>query len=144
MNIQEMCKAKAAALGMTYPELSEKSGIPLPTIRNFFSKASKAPSVYTAGPICAVLGISLDEAFAITDHMTPTEETLSAQNDTLQAHREELEHRVEFKAHAIKVLEDSLRFQKHVIYNLLVVIILLLCWCIYIDTHCLDFGFFRG
>lgn len=144
MNIQEMCKEKVAALGMTYVELAEKTGIPLQTIRNFFSKSSKAPSVYTVGPICAVLGVSLDEVFAITDHLTPTEEILSAQNDTLQAHREELEHRVEFKAHAIEVLEDSLRFQKHVIYNLLVVIILLLCWCIYIDTHCLDFGFFRG
>jgi len=144
MTLQDICKEKTQALNMTYPQIADETGIPLQTIRNFFSSSSKAPSINTAGPICKVLGISLDEYFGITDHLTPTEETLSAKNDTLRAHREELEHRVEGKAHTIELLERSLRFRRHIIYNLMAIIVLLLIWAIYLDSHCLDFGFWRG
>lgn len=143
-NIQDLCKQKKDALGLTQQDIVDRTGVPAATVKNFFASASKAPSVYTVGPICKLLGISLDEYFGITDHLTPTEETLSAKNDTLRAHREELEHRVEGKAHTIEVLERALRFRRHVIYNLMAVIILLLIWAIYLDSHCLDFGFWRG
>lgn len=76
MNIQELCRIRKEELKLTYQDISDASGVPLSTVQNFFSKLSKAPSIYTVAPICKVLGISLDEVFEITEHLTPTEETL--------------------------------------------------------------------
>lgn len=36
MTLQETCKAKAQALGVTYQEISDATNIPLQTVRNFF------------------------------------------------------------------------------------------------------------
>lgn len=70
MNIQELCKIRKEELKLTYHDISDASGVPLSTVQNFFSKMSKAPSIYTVAPICKVLGISLDEVFEITEHLT--------------------------------------------------------------------------
>lgn len=78
MNIQEVCRIRKEDLKLTYQDISDVSGVPLSTVQNFFSKFSKAPSIYTVAPICKALGISLDEAFGISEHLTPTEETLQA------------------------------------------------------------------
>lgn len=43
MTIQEVCKAKRNALGMTIQDIAEASGIPPSTVNNFFTHASKAP-----------------------------------------------------------------------------------------------------
>lgn len=135
--IQDICKQKARALGQTYQEISDEAGVPLQTVRNFFSSASKSPSIYTAGPICKVLGISLDEYFVITDRLTPTEETLTA-------HRDELEHHVDSQDHAIARLEKSVIFGRHIILGLLAVVAILIIWCVYLDMSCYDIGFWRG
>ena len=70
MTIQDLCRDKKAALHMTSQDIADQSGVPLSTVNNFFANASKAPSINTAGPICAVLGISIDEFFGITDKLT--------------------------------------------------------------------------
>lgn len=144
MTLQEICKAKAQSLGVTYQQISDGTGIPLQTIRNFFSRSSKAPSINTAGPICKFLGVSLDGYFTITARLTPTEETLSAKNDTLKAHREELEQRVESKDRTIDMLWKGIRIRNHIMVHLIIVAVILLLWCIYLDAHCLDFGLWRG
>ena len=102
------------------------------------------------GPICRLLGISLDEYFRITDHLTPTEEvlnaqndTLSAKNDTLRAHRDELEQQLESHGRTIDMMWHGVRLRNHVICVLLGIVVLLLVWCIYIDIHCADYGFLR-
>lgn len=84
MTIQEVCKAKRNALGMTIQDIAEASGIPPSTVNNFFTHASKAPYISTVGPICAVLGVSLDEFYGIGDHLTASEETLQAEKDGLE------------------------------------------------------------
>lgn len=137
MDLQQICKDKKDALGLTQQDIAERAGIPAATVKTFFSHASKAPSVYTVGPICKVLGISLDEYFDISEQLTPTEETLKTKQD-------EMQQRLRVKAHTIETLEQALRFRRHIIYNLMAAVILLLVWCIYIDMHCLEFGFFRG
>lgn len=144
MTLQDICKAKAQALGVTYPQISSEAGVPLQTVRNFFSSASKAPSVNTAGPICKFLGVSIDAYCGIGDRLTPTEETLSAKNDTLRAHREELQQRVDSKDKTIDMMWHGVRLRNHVICVLLGIVVLLLLWCIYIDIHCADYGFWRG
>lgn len=94
--------------------------------KNFFSRASKAPSVYTVAAICKVLGISLDEVFGISEHLTPTEETLQARNDELERH-------VDAKADMIEIMRRGVRIRNVVIAIMFVIIVLLAAWCLYID-----------
>lgn len=143
MTLQDVCKAKAQALAVTYPQISDKTGIPLQTVRNFFSNSSKAPSINTAGPICEFLGVSLDEYYGITDHMTPTEETLSAKNDTLKAHREELEQRLASKDKTIGILLRGIRTRNHIMLFMGAIIAILLVWAVSADLACGDIGLFR-
>lgn len=107
------------------------------TVQNFFSKLSKAPSIYTVAPICKVLGISLDEVFGITEHLTPTEETLQARNDELERH-------VDAKADMIEIMRRGVRIRNGVVVILFIVVALLAAWCLYIGLHCADYGFWRG
>lgn len=136
MTIQELCREKKNALGMTAQDIADASGVPLSTVNNFFAHASKSPALYTTAGICAALGVSLDAFFDIGDHCTATEETLQAEKDGL-------EKRLSNKKETVELLKKSLRFQRHVIYILLAVIVILLIWCVYIDMHCADYGFWR-
>lgn len=143
LNLQELCRQRKEALGLTRQEIAESAGVPEATVKNFLSHASKAPSVYTVGPICAALGISLDEYFGITDHMSPTEETLSAKNDTLKAHREELEQRVVSKDKTINILLRGIRTRNHIMLFMGAIIVILLVWAASTDLACGDIGLFR-
>jgi transcriptional regulator with XRE-family HTH domain len=113
-------------LKLTYQDISDVSGVPLSTVQNFFSKFSKAPSIYTVVPICKSLGISLDEVFDISEHLTPTEETLQARNDELERH-------VDAKADMIEIMRRGVRIRNGVIAVMFVIIVLLAAWCLYID-----------
>ena len=96
------------------------------TVKNFFSRVSKAPSVYTVAAICKVLGISLDEEFGISEHLTPTEETLQARNDELERH-------VDAKADTIEIMRRGVRIRNGVIAILFLITVFLAAWCVYID-----------
>ena len=137
MNIQELCRIRKEELKLTYQDISDASGVPLSTVQNFFSKMSKAPSIYTVAPICKVLGISLDEIFGISEHLTPTEETLQARNDELERH-------VDAKADTIEIMRRGVRIRNGVILFLFIAVVLLAAWGLYIDMHCVDYGFWRG
>lgn len=137
MNIQELCRFRKEELKLTYQDISDASGVPLSTVQNFFSKLSKAPSIYTVAPICKVLGISLDEIFGISEHLTPTEETLQARNDELERH-------VDAKADTIEIMRRGVRIRNGVILFLFIAVVLLAAWGLYIDLHCVDYGFWRS
>ena len=124
-------------LRLTHQDIADKAGLPLQTVKNFFSRASKSPSVYTVAAICRVLGISLDEVFGITEHLTPTEETLQARNDELERH-------VDAKADTIEIMRRGVRIRNGVILILFIAVLLLAAWCVYIDLHCTDYGLWRG
>lgn len=97
------------------------------TINNFFAAASKLPSVSTAGAICAVLGVSLDRFYGISD--TPA-----------QIMTERLDHKDE----VIAGLKRADKMHRRIIYALLIVIILLLIYGITLDVLNPDMGLFRG
>lgn len=137
MNIQEVCKIRKAELKLTYQEISDTSGVPLSTVQNFFSKFSKAPSIYTVAPICKALGISLDEVFGISERLTRNEETLQARNAELERH-------VDAKEDMIEIMRRGVHIRNAVIFILFVVVVLLTAWCVYVDLHCADYGFWRG
>jgi len=137
MNIQELCRIRKEGLKLTYHDISDASGVPLSTVQNFFSKMSKSPSIYTVAPICKALGISLDEIFGITEHLTPTEETLQARNNELERH-------VDAKADMIEIMRRGVRIRNGVVLILFIMVVLLAAWSLYIDMHCVDYGFWRG
>ena len=137
MNIQKRCQEQKDLLRLTHQDIANKAGLPLQTVKNFFSRASKSPSVYTVAAICKVLGISLDEGFGISEHLTPTEETLQARNDELERH-------VDAKADTIEIMRRGVRIRNGVVAIMFVIIVLLTVWCVYIDFHCIDYGFWRG
>lgn len=124
-------------LRLTHQDIADKAGLPLQTVKNFFSRASKSPSVYTVAAICKVLGISLDESFGISEHLTPTEETLQARNYELERH-------VDAKTDTIEIMRRGVRIRNVVIAIMFVIIAMLAVWCVYIDFHCIDYGFWRG
>ena len=137
MTIQDLCRDKKAALHMTAQDIADQSGVPLSTVNNFFANASKAPSINTAGPICAVLGISLDEYFDIGDHYTATEETLQAEKVGLEKH-------LSSKRQIITMMEQGVRTRNRIIAALLVLLFLVAMYALYLDFHCVQIGFWRG
>ena len=132
MNIQEVCRIRKEELKLTYQDISAVSGVPLSTVQ-----FSKSPSIYTVAPICKSLGVSLDEAFGISEHLTPTEETLQARNDELERH-------VDAKTDTIEIMRRGVRIRNGVIAIMFLIIVFLAVWCVYIDFHCIDYGFWRG
>ena len=73
----------------------------------------------------------------ISEHLTPTEETLQARNDELERH-------VDAKADMIEIMRRGVRIRNGVIAIMFFIIVLLAAWCVYIDFHCIDYGFWRG
>lgn len=143
MTIQELCREKKNALGMTAQDIADASGVPLSTVNNFFAHASKSPALYTTAGICAALGVSLDAFFCIGDHCTATEETLQAEKDGLEKRLSNKRETIDVQNHTITVMEKGLRIRNCVILVMGVAIVLLLCWCVFVDMHALNIGFWR-
>ena len=69
--LQDICREAKNEQHLTYANIAEKSGIVEKTVQNFFGSSSKLPPVYTAGPICRALGVSLDKYFEIVSNDKP-------------------------------------------------------------------------
>lgn len=143
MDLWEMCRTKKENLNLTMQEIADSAGLPVGTVKKFFSAASKSPSVYTVAPICKVLGVSLDGYFSIGDHLTANEKTLRERADGL-------EHRLENKRQTIGLMETELHNLRHsvklyrwIIFGLSLLIVGLIVWCIWEDIHCADYGIWR-
>jgi len=71
--IKDLCKERKDALRCTNQQIADDANMSVHTVNSYFSSASKAPSVYTVGPICAALGVSLDKYFGIAQKETSEE-----------------------------------------------------------------------
>lgn len=80
-SLKELCRESRNRQNITIQDLSDKTGIPISTLGNFFAAKSKAPNVYNAGAICAALGVSLDRYFGITEVLSPEEQLHQMQHD---------------------------------------------------------------
>ncbi len=143
MDLWEICRTKKENLNLTMQEIADSAGLPVGTVKKFFSAASKSPSVYTVAPICRVLGVSLDEYFEITDRLTMSEEVLNAKNDTLRAHKKELEKHLVDNDKTMKIMMDGVRTRNRIIAALLVLLCLIAMYALYLDFHCVQLGFWR-
>lgn len=144
MTLQEICAERRKKLGITYQQIADQSNLPLSTVKNFFSAKSKTPAITTAGPICKVMGVSIDEFCGITDKLTMSEEVLSAKNDTLRAHKKELEKHLVDNSKTMKIMMDGVRTRNRIIAALLVLLCLVAMYALYLDFHCVQIGFWRG
>ena len=144
MDLWEICRTKKENLNLTMQEIADSAGLPVGTVKKFFSATSKSPSVYTVAPICRVLGVSLDEYFEITDRLTMSEEVLNAKNDTLRAHKKELEKHLVDNDKTMKIMMDGVRTRNRIIAALLVLLCLIAMYALYLDFHCAQLGFWRG
>ena len=131
-------------MGITYQQLADQRNLPLSTVKKFFSAKSKTPAITTAGPICKVMGVSIDEFCGITDKLTMSEEVLSAKNDTLRAHKKELEKHLVDNSKTMKIMMDGVRTRNRIIAALLVLLCLVAMYALYLDFHCVQIGFWRG
>lgn len=137
MSIQDLCREKRAALGLTAQDIADASNVPLSTVNNFFANSSKAPSINTVGPICAVLGISLDAFYGIGTHYTANEETLHAENVGLEKH-------LSSKRQIITMMEKGVKTRNRIIAALLVLLFFATAYGLYLDFNCIQIGFWRG
>ena len=137
MTIQDLCREKRAALNLTAQDIADASNVPLSTVNNFFANSSKSPSINTVGPICAVLGISLDACYGIGTHYTANEETLHAENVGLEKH-------LSSKRQIITMMEQGVKTRNRIIAALLVLLFLATAYGLYLDFNCIQIGFWRG
>lgn len=136
MTIQDLCREKRAALNLTAQDIADASNVPLSTVNNFFANSSKSPSINTVGPICAVLGISLDAFYGIGTHYTANEETLHAENVGLEKH-------LSSKRQIITMMEKGVKTRNRIIAALLVLLFVSITYALYLDFNCIQIGFWR-
>jgi len=79
--IKDLCRESRNRMGYTNQDIADRiserfdiESFSVNTVNNFFSDRSKAATIYTAGYICAVLEISMDEVFGIEHSFSPDEE----------------------------------------------------------------------
>lgn len=126
-SLQELCAQARDAQHISMQQLIDETGIPEGTIKKFFTSCSKNPSVYNAGLICSVLGISLDEYFGIEktitteDELVQVSEQLKHQKQLHDAdvHIANLEGSMEQMAKTIDYQRKKSRDTKFAIYGLM-------------------------
>lgn len=125
-SLQELCREAKYRAKMTAQDISDYSDVPLSSVNNFFASSSKMPSIYTAGPICRVLGVSIDAFFGI--HPTP-DPSLEAQ----LAHEQELN----------QLRDRAIRHKNYLILGLMLLLALALAYGVTIDILNPNVGLFR-
>lgn len=136
MPLQDICREAKERKKLTNQDVADKSDVNISTVNNFFSSASKSPSVYTVGPICAVLGVSLDRIFEIVpdepgDELTPSE-------------RELMERQLKVEREKQALLERSVKTLRRIVFGLLAVIAVVAVYAVTLDVCTSTVGFFRG
>lgn len=132
--IQDICWKERETQRKTAQTIADESGISISTVNNYFSSASKQPSVYTVGPICKSLGVSLDRYFEIVpkgEDLTEREEALLTQQ---VCHEQDMN----------KLLNEAIKHKNRMIFALLLIFALALVYGITLDLLNPSMGLFRG
>ncbi len=125
-SLQEICREAKYREKMTAQDISDNSDVPLSSVNNFFSSSSKMPSIYTAGPICRVLGVSIDAFF----HIQPTPDpSIEAQ----LAHEQEMN----------QLRVRAIRHKNYLILGLMILLAIALAYGITIDILNPNIGLFQ-
>ena len=130
--IKDLCKEKKDFLNLTNQNIADRANLSASTVNNYFSESSKAPSVYTVGPICAALGVSLDSYFGIkSDKRLVDDEDI-------------LEIRLKHAQEKYFILQKGILHRNKVIIALFVLCGILLGYAIIMDLLNPSIGLIRG
>ena len=130
--IKDLCKEKKDSLNLTNQNIADRANLSASTVNNYFSESSKAPSVYTVGPICAALGVSLDSYFGIkSDKRLVDDEDI-------------LEIRLKHAQEKYFILQKGILHRNKVIIALFVLCGILLGYAIIMDLLNPSIGRIRG
>lgn len=67
----DRCREAKKAKNLSNQKVADLSGVNLSTVNNFFRAGQRSPSIDTVGPICAAVGVSMDEFFGVAKADTP-------------------------------------------------------------------------
>lgn len=147
-SLREICREARERKHITAQDLSDETGIPFSTINNYFASASRAPSVYNAGLICAVLGVSLDKYFGIEPEITPEERLRQfeeSRDADIRAAR--LEGNLEQLSAALVEHKKQMRRMRKLLYimsALFTIVLLVSTGYIFLDFKLPHVGIIRG
>ncbi len=150
-NLIDRCIEARENLHLSYQQVADRSGVPVTTVRNAFNLNTRSPSIDTMGPICAVLGVSMDDFFGVPRPEPPKMEEpecnieyfvmeLSVSEEkrkTATAQRDLLREMVDNQNRGILT-------RNHTIASLIAVLIVLVVWALYLDLSSANIGFWRG
>ena len=85
--LSDLCREQKQTITphKTNQDVAENTDLSVGTVSQFFRGDIKNPSVYTVGPICREMGVSMDEYFGIPPAAPPDAEKLRAENAALRA-----------------------------------------------------------
>ena len=121
----------------TNQEIAENTDLSVGTVAQFIRGDIKNPSVYTVGPICREVGVSMDEYFSI-----PREEPLS-DSDASSTETEKLHDENAALREQLAQQQKSLRM--HRLVTLILLSIVALCaFALVVDILSPTLGWFRA
>lgn len=147
--LKDKIRVKKDDRGMTNQDISDSSGLSIHTVNNYFSNKSKAPSVYTVGPICAALNVSLDQYFGIVPGDASSQVNKhESKIAELEQRCKELEKENKHKDELLSVVSEELR-KKHPLIKFLIGIIsamvgIAFLYLLAFDLTNPEYGLFQG
>lgn len=154
--IKDLCRKRKDELHLTNQDVADRADISVSTVNNYFSSASKAPSVYTVGPICSALGVSLDQYFGIKAIEEPADQSaqlahIAALEQKCHDYKRELDHKneiISLKDEAIKAAQEQVAHRRPIIRGLIIVLgilsIAFLAYILHFDLTNPEYGIFKG
>lgn len=132
--LSDLCREQKQTISphKTNQDVAENTDLSVGTVSQFLRGDIKNPSVYTVGPICREMGVSMDEYFGIP-HDDPSEssdaEKLRAENAALRA----------------QLAQQQKSLRMHRLVTLILLGILSLCaLALVVDVLSPSIGWFRG
>lgn len=150
---QKVVDACQKAKNSAYPKITnqdivDETRLSPSTVNNFLRGATKDPPLGTAGPICKMLGVSLDDCCDIDAHADPTELQQAVQE--LQQAVQELTQKLQVANTKIEISALELKHAREQLatYRALAwifgILVLLAMGALLIDLSNLGVGWIRG
>lgn len=135
-------KAKSGAHPkITNQDIVDETGLSPSTVNNFLRGATKDPPLGTAGPICKMLGVSLDDCCDIDAPADPTELQQAVQELTQKL--QEANTKIEISALKLKHAREQLATYRALAW-IFGILVLLAMGALLIDLANLGVGWIRG
>jgi transcriptional regulator with XRE-family HTH domain len=135
-------KAKSGAYPkITNQDIVDETGLSPSTVNNFLRGATKDPPLGTAGPICKMLGVSLDDCCDIDAPVDPTELQQAVQELTQKL--QEANTKIEISALKLKHAREQLATYRALAW-IFGILVLLAMGALLIDLSNLGVGWIRG